>query len=103
MLDDGAIQDVDRLCMIMEQFPELSVEVIGHADAMGKEDYNLELSRKRAKTVAGFLTGKGIAQNRFIAKGVGEQENIAINYNPDGTDNPVGRQLLRKRSMVVCR
>ncbi len=95
LLDDGAIQDVDRLCMIMEQFPELSVEVIGHADAMGKEDYNLELSRKRAKTVAGFLTGKGIAQNRFIAKGVGEQENIAINYNPDGTDNPAGRQLNR--------
>ncbi len=95
LLDDGAIQDVDRLCMIMEQFPELSVEVIGHADAMGKEDYNLELSRKRARTVAGFLTGKGIANNRFIAKGVGEQENIAINYNPDGTDNPAGRELNR--------
>jgi outer membrane protein OmpA-like peptidoglycan-associated protein len=95
LLDDGAIQDVDRLCMIMEQFPELSVEVIGHADAMGKEDYNLELSRKRARTVANFLTGKGIANNRFIAKGVGEQDNIAINYNPDGTDNPAGRELNR--------
>lgn len=95
LLDDGATQDVDRLCMIMEQFPELSVEVIGHADAMGKEDYNLELSRKRAMTVAEFLTTKGIAKNRFIAKGVGEQENIAINYNPDGSDNPSGRQLNR--------
>ncbi len=95
LLDDGATQDVDRLCMIMEQFPELSVEVIGHADAMGKEDYNLELSRKRAMTVAEFLTTKGIAKNRFIAKGVGEQDNIAINYNPDGSDNPAGRQLNR--------
>jgi hypothetical protein len=95
LLDDGAIQDVDRLSMIMEQFPELSVEVIGHADAMGKEDYNLELSRKRARAVVDYLTGKGIANNRFIAKGVGEQENIAINYNPDGSDNPVGRQLNR--------
>lgn len=95
LLDDGAIQDVDRLSMIMEQFPELSVEVIGHADAMGKEDYNLELSRKRAMTVADYLTGKGIEKNRFIAKGVGEQENIAINYNPDGTDNPAGRKLNR--------
>ncbi len=95
MLDDGAIQDVDRLCMIMEQFPELSVEVIGHADAMGKEEYNLELSRNRARSVADYLTTKGIENNRFIAKGVGEQENIAINYNPDGTDNPAGRQLNR--------
>ena len=95
MLDDGAIQDVDRLCMIMEQFPELSVEVIGHADAMGKEEYNLELSRKRARTVVDYLTGKGVENNRFIAKGVGEKENIAINYNPDGSDNPAGRQLNR--------
>ena len=95
MLDDGAILDVDRLCMIMEQFPELSVEVIGHADALGKEDYNLELSRKRAMSVADYLTGKGIRTNRFIAKGVGEQENIAINYNPDGSDNPAGRKLNR--------
>jgi outer membrane protein OmpA-like peptidoglycan-associated protein/tetratricopeptide (TPR) repeat protein len=95
MLDDGAIQDVDRLCMIMEQYPELSVEVIGHADAMGKEDYNLELSRKRARSVADYLAAKGISNNRFIAKGVGEQENIAINYNPDGTDNPEGRKLNR--------
>ena len=95
LLDDGAIQDVDRLCMIMEQYPELSVEVIGHADAMGKEDYNLDLSRKRARTIVDYLTGKGIENNRFIAKGVGEQENIAINYNPDGSDNPTGRQLNR--------
>jgi outer membrane protein OmpA-like peptidoglycan-associated protein/tetratricopeptide (TPR) repeat protein len=95
MLDDGAIQDVDRLRMIMEQFPELSVEVIGHADAMGEEDYNLELSRKRARSVADYLSAKGISSSRFIAKGLGEQENIAINYNPDGTDNPDGRKLNR--------
>jgi outer membrane protein OmpA-like peptidoglycan-associated protein/tetratricopeptide (TPR) repeat protein len=94
-LDDGAVQDVDRLCRIMEQFPELSVEVIGHADALGKEEYNLELSRKRARSVAAYLTSKGISTDRFIAKGVGEQENIAINYNPDGTDNPAGRRLNR--------
>jgi outer membrane protein OmpA-like peptidoglycan-associated protein/tetratricopeptide (TPR) repeat protein len=94
-LDEQALQDVDRLGMIMEQFPELSVEVIGHADAVGKEDYNLDLSRKRARSVAEYLAGRGISGNRFIAKGVGEQENIAINYNPDGTDNPAGRKLNR--------
>ena len=94
-LDDEALQDVDRLSRIMEQFPELSVEVIGHADALGKEDYNLELSRKRARTVAEYLSSKGISGDRFIAKGVGEQENIAINTNPDGTDNPAGRRLNR--------
>ncbi len=95
LLDDGAIQDVDRLCLIMEQFPVLSVEVIGHADAMGEEDYNLELSLKRARSVVDYLADKGIANNRFIAKGVGEKENIAINYNQDGTDNPAGRKLNR--------
>lgn len=101
LLDDEARQDVDRLSMIMEQFPELSVEVIGHADGMGKEDYNLDLSRKRARAVVDYLTGKGIASNRFIAKGVGEQENIAINYNPDGSDNPEGRKLNRHVEVVL--
>jgi len=101
LLDDEGRKDVDRLSMIMEQFPELSVEVIGHADGMGSEDYNLELSRKRARSVVDYLTGKGIASNRFIAKGVGEQENIAINYNPDGTDNPEGRKLNRHAEVVL--
>jgi len=62
---------------------------------MGPEVYNLELSMKRANSVVKYLTGKGVEGSRFISKGVGEEQNIAINQNPDGTDNPEGRKYNR--------
>jgi len=94
-LDDKGKKDVERLYTIMKQYPELSVEVVGHSDAMGTEVYNLELSMKRANTVVNFLAGKGIDKSRFISKGVGEEQSLAINQNPDGTDNPEGRKYNR--------
>jgi outer membrane protein OmpA-like peptidoglycan-associated protein/tetratricopeptide (TPR) repeat protein len=94
-LNDQAKKDVERLLTIMKQYPELSVEVVGHSDAMGEEVYNLELSIKRANSVVNYLAGKGINKGRFISKGVGEEQSIAINQNPDGTDNPEGRKYNR--------
>jgi outer membrane protein OmpA-like peptidoglycan-associated protein len=94
-LGDQAKNDVDRLYTIMKQYPELSVEVVGHSDALGEEMYNLELSLKRANSVVNYLAGKGIDKSRFIPKGVGEDQSIAINQNPDGTDNPEGRKYNR--------
>jgi outer membrane protein OmpA-like peptidoglycan-associated protein/tetratricopeptide (TPR) repeat protein len=94
-LSDQSKKDVERLLTIMKQYPELSVEVVGHSDAMGEEVYNLELSMKRANSVVNYLAGKGIDKNRFISKGVGEEQSIAINQNPDGTDNPEGRKYNR--------
>jgi outer membrane protein OmpA-like peptidoglycan-associated protein/tetratricopeptide (TPR) repeat protein len=94
-LDDKGKKDVERLYTIMKQYPELSVEVVGHSDAMGTEEYNLELSLKRANSVVNYLAGKGIDKNRFVSKGVGEEQSIAINQNPDGTDNPEGRKYNR--------
>ena len=94
-LGDQSKNDVDRLYTIMKQYPELSVEVVGHSDALGEEMYNLELSLKRANSVVNYLAAKGIDKNRFISKGVGEDQSIAINQNPDGTDNPEGRKYNR--------
>jgi outer membrane protein OmpA-like peptidoglycan-associated protein/tetratricopeptide (TPR) repeat protein len=94
-LNDQAKKDVERLFTIMKQYPELSVEVVGHSDALGEEVYNLELSLKRANSVVNYLAGIGIDKSRFLSKGVGEEQSIAINQNPDGTDNPEGRKFNR--------
>jgi len=94
-LDEANEQNIDRLYMIMNQYPDISVEVVGHSDAMGSEAYNLELSLKRANAVVSYMTNKGIQRGRFISRGVGEMQNIAINENVDGTDNPEGRMLNR--------
>jgi outer membrane protein OmpA-like peptidoglycan-associated protein/tetratricopeptide (TPR) repeat protein len=94
-LNDQAEKDVERLYTIMNQYPELSVEVTGHADAVGPEIYNLELSLKRAKAVVNYLISMGVDKGRFISRGAGEEQNIAINVNPDGSDNPEGRKYNR--------
>jgi OOP family OmpA-OmpF porin len=77
-------------------YPVIRVRLIGHADSKGPAEYNQKLSEKRAAAVLSYLTAKGITSGRLEAKGMGEKNFAAINSNPDGTDNPAGRQLNRR-------
>lgn len=95
--------EIERLYRIMMQYPELHIEVIGHSDSKGNTDYNFELSAKRASSVIEYLVSKGVEPTRFLSKGVGELENIAINRNPDGSDNPEGRKRNRNVSIKILK
>ena len=94
-LSEEAKAEVDRLYMIMDEYPDLTVELVGHADSKGSDTYNLQLTRKRSESVGQYLIGKGIDKERLVMTGVGETEFIAINENADGSDNPEGRRLNR--------
>lgn len=89
-------KELDHLAMVMENFTDINVELIGHADALGDEKYNKLLSERRAQHAKEYLVNKGIAETRVSIKGEGEKKHIAINKNPDGTDNPDGRKLNRR-------
>ena len=75
---------------------DLKIEIAAHTDNKGNADYNLKLSQERAKSVADFLISKGVNSQALIAKGYGMTEPIAYNNNPDGSDNPEGRQKNRR-------
>lgn len=60
------------------------VEIGGHTDSTGDEDYNLKLSRERAETVRDALIKRGVAPQRLVAKGYGESEPIAPNLTRAG-------------------
>ena len=94
-LDQKSLHEIEKLFKIMELHPAIYVQITGHADAVGKETYNINLSIRRARRIVDYLVNKGISKERFISRGVGESESIAINTNPDGTDNPSGRRLNR--------
>jgi outer membrane protein OmpA-like peptidoglycan-associated protein/tetratricopeptide (TPR) repeat protein len=94
-LNQEAKTELEKLCRVMQSHPQIYVQVTGHADARGNEDYNLKLSAKRARSVVDYMVSKGISNERFVSLGIGEQENIAMNQNPDGSDNPEGRRLNR--------
>lgn len=95
--------ETEKLFSLMKENPELYIEVIGHTDYKGSDKYNKELSIKRSKAVIDYLTNKGIERTRFVATGKGKEANIAINQNPDGTDNPEGMKLNRRVEMKIIR
>jgi outer membrane protein OmpA-like peptidoglycan-associated protein len=68
----------------LEAYGKVRVEVGGHTDSQGREDFNLALSYQRAKTVMDYLVMRGIAQHRITARGYGESKPLASNDAADG-------------------
>ena len=81
---------------LMKDYPVIRIKLIGHADAKGPAEYNLVLSERRASSSMKYLVNLGIESGRLSAVGIGEKNFVAINSNPDGTDNPEGRRLNRR-------
>ena len=63
---------LDKAVKVMQDYPDIKLEVQGHTDDVGDDAANLELSQKRAESVKAYFEGKGIAADRVIAKGYGE-------------------------------
>jgi outer membrane protein OmpA-like peptidoglycan-associated protein len=87
---------IDELAGLLKKYPDLTVRVEGHTDAIGSESYNKGLSLRRANQVAGYLSSCDIQKYRILVKGFGEDSPVAINHNKDGTDNPKGRGYNRR-------
>lgn len=86
---------------LMQNNPELVVEIQAHTDSKGSEAYNQKLSQKRAESVVNYLISKGIEPKRLKAQGYGESQPIAPNENPDGSDNPEGRAKNRRTDFKI--
>lgn len=88
VLTEISFIELGRLIQLLNENPNLNVEIAAHTDDVGSESYNLVLSEKRAKSVAEYLKQKNIPESRFRSKGYGESvskvpnnsdENRAIN------------------------
>lgn len=100
-LDENARKEADRVFEVLRKTPGLRIELTGHTDAVGADEYNLRLSEQRARAVADYLTGKGIDPSRIRVTAAGETRPIAINRYEDGTDSPEGRRLNRHVSIKL--
>ena len=60
------------------------MQVIGHTDSTGTQSYNMDLSQRRARAVAGILTAGGVAPNRIAASGMGPSQPVASNATEAG-------------------
>lgn len=75
---------LDEAFRVLEKYPSIKVEIVGHTDSKGTEDHNRALSQERADAVRDYLVGKGIAADRLMARGAGEAEPIADNRSAAG-------------------
>jgi outer membrane protein OmpA-like peptidoglycan-associated protein len=98
-----AAQELDRLVEILYDNPEISIELSSHTDSVDTEAYNIRLSQRRAESAVNYLIQSGISPTRLTAKGYGESRPIALNTNPDGTDNPEGRAKNRRTEFKVVK
>ena len=69
---------------VLNQYEQTVIEVAGHTDSTGSEAYNQSLSERRAGSVATYLSGQGIMQQRVITVGMGELRPVADNSSTDG-------------------
>ncbi|SEP25603.1 OmpA family protein [Niastella yeongjuensis] len=83
-LNAAASTNLDKLATILKGYPDTDIEIQGHTDSQGADDYNMTLSEKRAASVATYLKGKGIAAGRIKTKGFGETAPVATNDTEDG-------------------
>ena len=106
--DSGILFDVDKatlktkskaeladLAVILNKYPDTNVLLEGHTDATGSDEYNLELSRKRAQSVANQLATEGVNATRFTIMGYGESQPVGDNET-DG-----GRALNRRVEIAI--
>ncbi|MDN5212444.1 OmpA family protein [Fulvivirgaceae bacterium BMA12] len=98
--DDAAIE-LDKLVNVLLDNPEIRIELSSHTDSISSDEYNLRLSQRRAQSAVDYIIAAGIDRERLVAKGYGESRPIARNTNPDGTDNPEGRQKNRRTEFKI--
>jgi outer membrane protein OmpA-like peptidoglycan-associated protein len=75
---------IRQLEQTLARYPGMSVTVIGHADAIGSDEYNLRLSERRARAVGDALTDYGVGYRRIDTSGMGEWAPVATNANEWG-------------------
>ncbi|WP_172122470.1 MULTISPECIES: OmpA family protein [unclassified Devosia] len=77
-------QTLVSVALVLKKFDQTIVDVYGHTDSQGDDNYNLSLSQRRAVAVATILANQGIDQRRFFIEGKGETSPIASNATESG-------------------
>ena len=77
---------LDDVAEELSAHPEIKIELGGHTDAKGSNEYNQSLSEQRAASVVGYLASKGLAKERMRSAGYGESSPVADNETDEGRE-----------------
>jgi len=70
---------LDKAVKVLNDYPDIKLEISGHTDNVGKAEFNMELSQKRAESVKAYFVGKGISSDRLTAVGYGMDKPLTSN------------------------
>lgn len=82
----SSFPSLDKLVDYLKKNELLQLRLEGHTDSQGDDDYNQQLSEKRALAVENYIVSKGIDKNRVSSKGFGETKPIATNTTSQGRE-----------------
>jgi len=100
-LRPGAVAVLTKVSDLMRTRHATAARIQGHTDARGEPEYNVKLSVNRAEAVRQWLSvNGGLGTVTLSVEGFGATQPVAPNTNPDGSDNPEGRQLNRRVTIV---
>ncbi len=94
-LTSTAKANLDKLAQVLINNPDTNVNIYGHTDSKGTDEYNQALSERRANSVKSYLVSTGVAASRLFAMGVGEKEPKATN------DTEAGRAENRRVEFAI--
>ncbi|MFN3918592.1 MAG: OmpA family protein [Flavobacteriales bacterium] len=83
-INEDAVKELNKLIVILNKNPHIGVILSSHTDSRASDNYNLELSQKRAKSAVDYMISKGISSPRLVAKGFGETK--LVNHCANGVD-----------------
>jgi len=86
---------LNTILPVLRHHPATRVEIAGHTDNLGTEDYNLALSQRRAETVKQYFLSQGVAEDHLLTQGYGSSLPIADNATAEG------RQRNRRTEVIV--
>jgi outer membrane protein OmpA-like peptidoglycan-associated protein len=75
---------LDKVAATLAEFDKTVIEVAGHTDSVGSAEYNQQLSKRRANSVAAYLGSRGVSKARVVTVGAGEDHPVASNETDEG-------------------
>jgi len=90
--------ELDKLVAIMKKYPSLTIKVESHTDSKGKNEYNMNLSERRAQATVQYVISKGISASRITGEGFGKSK--PTNSCGDGCTD-AERQKNRRSEFII--
>ncbi len=94
-LSGGFYEVLNSVALVLKEYDKTLIEIAGHTDNKGTDEYNQSLAQRRAESVSQYLSSRGVKSERMIPVGAGEKHPVSSN------DNDAGRSQNRRVELTL--